>query len=94
LISFLSPSNTVGDADTLKVSLKLLSGKNVIRRFKKSEVVRGLYAFALSLTPEAVTEMKDFDLFTTYPPKCLREVLEVSMQDAGLAGSQVIIRWV
>jgi hypothetical protein len=78
------------------VSLKLTTGKTLVRRFLKSASVRVLYALALAsstATTEAL-EGQEFDIFTSYPPKSLKESMELTLSVAGVAGSQVIMRWV
>ena len=36
----------------------------------------------------------EFDLFTAFPPTSLGDKKEETLSDTGLAGSQVIMRWV
>lgn len=36
---------------------------------------------------------KAFDLFTAYPSMSLENLLESTLEEAALAGSQVILRW-
>lgn len=65
------------------------------RRFHKSDVVRNVYAFASMTCTSSGTDDADraFDLFTAYPSMSLIPSLELSVQDAGIAGSQVIMRY-
>lgn len=37
---------------------------------------------------------KKFDLFTAYPSKSLLDSMYLTIQDGGLSGSQVIMRWI
>jgi hypothetical protein len=69
-------------------------GKQVNRRFHKSDVVRSVYAFASMICSASdKDEDKGFDLFTAYPSMSLLNSLAISVQDAGIAGSQVIMRY-
>ena len=36
----------------------------------------------------------EFDLFTAFPPTSLSDKKEETLSDTGLAGSQVIMRWI
>ena len=40
------------------------------------------------------TNPTEFDLFTAFPPTSLGDKKEETLLDTGLAGSQVIMRWV
>ena len=90
------------DPDVVKVSLKLPWGKQIIRRFYKRDLVRNVYAFADSVCIEKEKEnqnasdgnVKSFDLFTAYPSMSLKNQLNESLEDAKIAGSQVILRWI
>ena len=90
------------DPQVVKVSLKLPWGKQIIRKFYKSNLVRNVYAFANNVCLEKEKEdqsagdisVKSFDLFTAYPSMSLHNQLNVSLEDAKVAGSQVILRWI
>jgi hypothetical protein len=80
----------------VKVSIKFPWGKQVVRRFHKSDQVRTIYSFAqkTGLDAEGRKEGdKLFDLFTVYPSMSLMNSLDATLQEAGLAGSQVVMRW-
>ena len=83
----------------MRVSLKLPWGKQVVRRFHKSDLIRNIYAFAQDVSEEKSKESgdkggKSFDLFTAYPSMSLQDSLNHTVEEAGVAGSQVIMRWI
>lgn len=73
------------------MSIKLTSGKQVVRRFLKSHPVSALYAVALQLVPEAAN--RRFDLATRYPAASLSDRLTRTLAKCDLANSQVIMKW-
>lgn len=79
--------------------MKLPWGKQVVRRFHKSDLVRSIYSFAQKLGmdneggSDTGTGGRSFDLCTAYPSMSLRDHLDTTIELAGVAGSQVIMRW-
>lgn len=79
----------------MKVSVKSPWGKQVVRRFYKTDLVRNIYSFANSLCLEkAETTGRNFDICTAYPSMSMREHLDMTIFEAGVSGSQVIMRWI
>lgn len=76
----------------IKVSIKLTSGKQVVRRFLKTHLVSALYAVALEAVPEAAT--RHFDLATRYPAASLSDRLDKTLIECDLANSQVLMKWI
>ena len=80
-----------------KVSVKFPWNKAAVRRFRKTDSVRCLYAFAQQMAAAEVAGSKGsggaFDLFTVFPSTSLGGQVGLSLGEAGLAGSQVIMRW-
>ena len=86
------------DPNVVKVSLKLPWGKQIVRKYHKTDLVRNVYAFALSISVEKQKESvefhgKSFGLFTAYPSMSLQDSLALTIEEAQIAGSQVILRW-
>eukprot|EP00602_Paraphysomonas_sp_CaronLab_P010279 CAMPEP_0185019474 /NCGR_PEP_ID=MMETSP1103-20130426/2081_1 /TAXON_ID=36769 /ORGANISM="Paraphysomonas bandaiensis, Strain Caron Lab Isolate" /LENGTH=366 /DNA_ID=CAMNT_0027549805 /DNA_START=53 /DNA_END=1153 /DNA_ORIENTATION=+ len=90
-----------GDDGAVKVSFRLLfsppnapkPGSMVtVRRFMKSDLVKNMYAYVNSILPEERSN-KPFDLLTSFPRSSLNSKLEMKIEDAGLANSQVIMKW-
>ena len=80
-----------------KVSVKFPWGKAQVRRFRRTDTVRALYAYAQQMAAAEVAGGKGeggaFDVFTAFPSASLGARLEETVAAAGLAGSQVIMRW-
>ncbi len=81
-----------GEQGVVKVSIKLISGKTSVRRYRSSDKVQGLFAVVAALEPEAAT--RAFDLVTRYPALSLVTCPESTLGECGLAGVQVIMKWV
>lgn len=77
----------------MRVSIKPAVGKPLVRRYRKSDLVRLLFAVAKQSVPEAA-QGRSFALFTSFPKADLSEHLDQSIGDAGLGGAQVIMQWV
>lgn len=81
----------------IKVSVKLMSGKTVARKYLSSDPVRVLFAVvAAALEAEvAGSSGREFDLMTRYPTTSLLGCCadEKTMGDCSLAGSQVLMKW-
>lgn len=75
------------------MSLKLPWGKQIVRRFHKSDLVRNIFAFANSIILDKEGTHKSFDLCTAYPSMSLRDHLDETVEMAGIAGSQIILRF-
>ena len=58
----------------------------------KSDLVKNMYAYVNSILPEERSN-KPFDLLTSFPRSSLNSKLEMKIEDAGLANSQVIMKW-
>ena len=91
------PSHLVDDPAVAKISVKFPWGKAVVRRFRQSDLVQSLYAFAQQMASTEAAGSKGsnsgFDLFTAFPSTSLGGEMYTTLGAAGLAGSQVIMRW-
>ncbi len=80
-----------------KISVKFPWGKAVVRRFRQTDTVQSVYAFAHEMAASEVAGSKGsgsaFDLFTAFPSTSLGGMIDTTLGAAGLAGSQVIMRW-
>jgi hypothetical protein len=76
------------------VSIKLANGKGLVRRYRKTDPVRLLFAVARDGVPEAKEGDKLFDISTTYPKASLAGRMHETLQQAELAGSQVVMQWI
>ena len=94
----------VGDTSAIRISLKLATGKAIVRRYLTTDSVRVLFAVAAAATANDTTDSKaaviqhssqPFDLMRSFPLTSLSEgdSLEKTLGEMGLAGSQVIMRW-
>ena len=78
--------------EVTKVSIKLANGRSLVRRYRKSDIVRALYAVAQENVPEAKGG-RAFDLVTSFPRTSLNDKIDSTLADAGVANSQVIMEW-
>lgn len=65
---------------------------STVRRFLLTSTVDQLYCYVHSILPNT-QKSKKFDLVTPFPRESLSSKLSQSIGDAGLAGSQVIMKW-
>ena len=81
------------DANAVRISIKLINGKQVVRRYAKDAKVKGLYAVCHhAITCDSSIGDKSFDLIMTYPPKNLSSSLESTLDNEGLASTQVMMK--
>jgi hypothetical protein len=88
------PSPT--DSNITKISFRLpfvpAPPSATIRRFSLSSPVEQLYCYLFSLLPDDQRH-KRFDLLSPFPRESLQPKLSCSLAEAGLAGSQIIMKW-
>ena len=95
LLLFFFTLLTGDDTDVVKVSVKSPWGKQVVRRFHKTDLIRNIFSFANSLCLEKEeTSGRNFDICTAYPSRSLIHHLDMTILEAGVSGSQVIMRWI
>lgn len=73
----------------MKVSIKHATGGKLVRRFYGGNTVRELYAFVST----TLKEPRPFDLLI-YPSTSLSDKLDLTLEEASVAGSQIIMRWI
>jgi UBX domain len=76
-----------------RISLKLVTGRTVTRRFRRNDLVDSLFAFAATLISECGNVTTEFDIFTSYPTRSLLTCLGKTLDEVGVLGCQVIMRW-
>ena len=74
-----------------KLSLRMPSGKSSVRRFRISDGVVAVYAWAASLDP-ACNE-REFDIFQAYPRRNLSEIASETIEGAGISGAALLLQW-
>lgn len=79
------------DPNAIKVSIKFASGKPVMRKYLKTDLVRSLFAVAVSSDPANAT--RPFDLVSRFPARSLVTCLDMTLGECELAGGQVFHRW-
>ncbi len=62
-----------------------------MRRYNSQDTVRSLFAVASSLEP--ASSSRQFDIMRTFPLTSLSDNLDLTIGEAGLSGSQVVMRW-
>eukprot|EP01038_Epipyxis_sp_PR26KG_P008136 gene8136-11014_t len=75
-----------------KISIKLTNGKNFARRYNRNDTVQVLFAVAMTLESDASIRL--FDLVTNYPIRSLSDLMDKTLQECNLFGSQVVFRWI
>jgi hypothetical protein len=73
----------------------LATGKAFARKYNKSEKIRCLFAVASNkiIVDNNVEKVEEFEIFSSYPSKKLSSFLDSTLDEIGLAGSQVIMRY-
>lgn len=80
-----------GEEGSIKVSIKLSNGKAFARRYRKSDIISSLFAVAASVDIEA--RGRGFDLVSRFPPLSLLSCRDQTLEACGLAGAQVIVKF-
>lgn len=84
------PNEPNPNEDAIKISLKLPSGgKPLVHRFYRTDTVRQLYAFVDVVEGQG----RSFDLLSSFPVTSLFDKMNQTLEEASLAGSQIIMRW-
>lgn len=79
-----------------------MSGKSLVRRFRKSDKCSALFAVAAAEIAEHDADVgrtvsgvdKAFDLFTPFPLTSLADKLDATFEEVGLSNTQIIMRWI
>jgi hypothetical protein len=88
------PDEPAASDPTTRVQIKLATGKAVVRKYKLTDTVRGLFAVSKNALGDATGENgQSFELSTSFPKRELSECLDMTIEEAGLKGTQVIMRW-
>lgn len=74
-----------------RISVKLPSGKSFVRNYLLTDSIRVIYAAVVNQEQEA--ETREFELHQSFPRKCLGDVLDLSIGEAGLKGTKLIMIW-
>ena len=81
------------DKSALKISIKLSNGKSFVRKYKKDEKVKCLFAVVLDKDLESLqSQYRPFDLVTRFPMMNLSDVLESTLEETSLNGTQIFIK--
>lgn len=83
-----------GTADVARVSIKLIGGKSIVRKYRSSDPVRVLFAVVLAdlQTSEGGVPPGGFDIMTRFPTLSLLTCLDQSLAECKLAGSNVFVK--
>ena len=91
----LEPDAATDSNETTRLRLRLSNGKQVVRKFRKDDTVRGLFAVVrqlLDMEGDADISSKNFELRAGYPPKVLSDDTKQTLQGASLENAQVAVR--
>lgn len=85
------------EPNTTKISFRLLFTPSTptssnIRRFHLDSSVEQCYSYIYSLLPSTDKEKK-FDLLTPFPRESISSKIHMTIQEAGLNGSQLVMKW-
>lgn len=75
----------------MKISVKLVNGSRLTRKFSENNTVRQVYAIVAATVPDAA--LRRFELLTSYPSATLSDKLDLTLKEAGIGGSQLMMRW-
>ncbi len=84
-----------GEADVVRVSIKLVGGKAIVRKYRASDPVRSLFAVVLAdmqQSSEGEVPAAGFDIMTRFPTLSLLTCLDQSLAECKLAGSNVFVK--
>lgn len=81
-----------GSTDIAKVSVKLSSGKPIMRKFRKTDTVRNLFAWVRELLVPLNQQDMEFDLFAGFPPSSLKGQMSETIESAKISGSMITFR--
>lgn len=84
----------VGDepVDGARIQMRMPDATRLVRRFRKNDAVRMIYAFVAQNNDEAKNG-KEFILMAGFPPKDIVGDLDLSIESCGLNGQAVTVRW-
>ena len=77
------------ESDSCRIQIKLPDGTAVVRRYLKSNTIKALHAVAKGSIEDSALQ---FEMVITYPSKNLSDSLDMTLDEAGLAGAQVLVR--
>mmetsp|Transcript_23546 Transcript_23546/g.35139 ORF Transcript_23546/g.35139 Transcript_23546/m.35139 type:complete len:164 (+) Transcript_23546:257-748(+) len=78
--------------DTARVQIRMPDGKRLVRKFRRDDTVKVIYAFVAQSSEEAKNG-KSFILKAGFPPRDLSPEIENTIQNCGLAGESITARW-
>ena len=88
------PDSTSTKEETTRLRIRLSSGKQVVRKFRKDDTVRGLFAVVRTLLDaegDSVVQTKEFELRAGYPPKILSGALDTTLSESNMENAQVTV---
>lgn len=75
-----------------RIMIRMPDGKRLVRKFKVDDTVKVVYAF-VSQSNEDAQNGKEFEIKAGFPPKNLLHMVDDTIQNSGLAGDSVTVRW-
>lgn len=88
-----APSDS--DPEAIKVSIKLASGKGIVRKYRAADPVRALFAVVaaeMRASGEDGDSAGRFDLMTRFPTLNLATCMDSSLGECNLAGVNVFVK--
>ena len=84
---------SASDSDAVRIQFRMPEGQKVVRRFRRGDSIKVIYAFVVQNLDEA-KKGKPFQLRAGFPPKDLySEVESGTVESCGLAGGQIMASW-
>ena len=83
-----------GTANAIKLQIRLPSNVRKIRRFKPHSKVSQIYKFVKSEDKTGSQNNKSLEIRAFFPPKDIKDMMDMSIKDAGLSGEALAGRWV
>lgn len=75
-----------------RVQIRMPDGGKIVRKFKKEDTVKVIYAF-VSQSNEEAKKGKSFEMKAGYPPKNLRSKVDATIDSCNLSGESITVRW-
>mmetsp|Transcript_20779 Transcript_20779/g.34355 ORF Transcript_20779/g.34355 Transcript_20779/m.34355 type:complete len:446 (-) Transcript_20779:1461-2798(-) len=87
----LEPEPEKGAPNTTQIRVRMFDGKVVNRTFTIGQKVGQLFALVHSNEPS--TEMRKFDIMSTYPQRSLQDIQDQTLEEAKLLRATLTVKW-
>jgi hypothetical protein len=89
LATTVAPEPAAGGA---RIQIRMPNAKRLVRKFDPADTLKSIYAFVAQSNDE-VKGGKEFTLTAFYPPRDLLDEFEKTVEECGLSGEAITVRW-